>query len=740
MGSEGEVGSMYEGYTLSGGDDFQSLDIIGPAAPRGKHLTTRTYGAGARGSDTALSTMFDTDPLFVGHNDSNRGVPVGYSNLAVSNSILAIQARKATAGEQTHMQSLRNEVAGMVSTAGSFVWFADASGTGDIIIEARIKTPLNPPDGWHPTFWLQSWSPTIAFESDEFDHEGTADGFYFKKNFWTAGSAVGSTSGTVVPHDNTWRTITLVINKTNVRRFVDGVLNGTLGSGNAKDKLQYILLTNHIFNGTFEGNTYSQAEWNADADGATLEVDWYRIWRRTGTQHYAPLVSVADRTVDYGSSLTFALPAAADIWGDGTVSEYLQVLPTEENEPGGSHTVTYQQFPTGVSYNAGTREVTVNITSGPTGRLNFALGAWKAGATCEPLRFAVNVGPNPVVPALDTLSAGQVTSIDVYAQQDCGVLVTNGAAKTKTISITGLTGSGLSYSDTTGLLTGTAVAGTYSVGITVTNSVGQSKTVSADKTIASNFNPATEAKVIEWWNADDGATVFSDAAATTPATVDVSAVQAWVGKKLSANLANSTAAQTPEYLTDANGRKSVKFVTANNDFLFSQNATVVGEVSGNDNPFTIIAAVKRGTPGVTGMPFTFSSDTTSVNDYIRTSFGSTDNVGFGRNVSNTLTQNQSANSIVTANQWYIVTWVFEGTTVTIRVNGTVVLNAGTLNSPSITVNRFSVGGRYDDQNNVYTASVAFGGAVGELLLLNGITASDGVIGVAETYLAGRWTN
>jgi len=58
--------------------------------------------------------------------------------------------------------------------------------------------------------------------------------------------------------------------------------------------------------------------------------------------------------------------------------------------------------------------------------------------------------------------------------------------------------------------------------------------------------------------------------------------------------------------------------------------------------------------------------------------------------------------------------------------------AASLNSAPITVNRFSFGGRYDDQPNAYTAAVAFGGALGEVMLPTGIAAPDGVIGVAES--------
>jgi hypothetical protein len=516
IGDPGATGTMYEGYTLSWGDEFNGLDIISPSGPRGKWLTTRTYGPGARGSDTLLSTMFDTDPYFTGHNDSNRGVPVGYNNMSVSGSVLSLQARKATAGEQTHMYSTRNEVAAMISGAGAVHWYPGTAGTQDIIYEANIKFSTNTgnPLGWHPTLWLLSLNPTISFQGDELDWEGNSDRAKLNRNVWTSGSQTSESASGTKTHDGQFHVISYVINTTEVKIYVDGTLFTTgAWNGNSKSKPQYPLITSHIYNGTYDGETYSQASWDADSDGATLSVDWVRVWRRTGKSHFSPLITQSDTNVDYGSSTTITLPSAITIWGDATVTEYLQVIPTEENEPGVTHSALYTQFPTGVSYNSGTRQITVNITSGKTGRLNFALSAWKAdGSTGEPLRFAVNVGPSLSFSTL-TLDDGEVTSYDVYAACDCGVLTSNGVTKSKTITVTGLSGSGLSYSDATGLITGTAVAGTYTATVTCTNSVGQSKSASLPITVnvVGGFLPTDLSGLQLWLDADDAASITSSA-------------------------------------------------------------------------------------------------------------------------------------------------------------------------------------------------------------------------------------
>ncbi|MGO4021622.1 hypothetical protein ABEG14_28070, partial [Klebsiella michiganensis] len=108
--SAGPTGSLYEGFTLSAGDDFNALDIITPANPLGRWFTTRTYLNPPRGSDTLLGTMYDTDPAFTGFNDSNRGIPVGFDNMRAVGGVLRLQARTATDAEKVFMQGSRHEL------------------------------------------------------------------------------------------------------------------------------------------------------------------------------------------------------------------------------------------------------------------------------------------------------------------------------------------------------------------------------------------------------------------------------------------------------------------------------------------------------------------------------------------------------------------------------------------------------------------------------------------------------
>jgi hypothetical protein len=501
VGEAGEAGTIYEGYTLSWGDDFNTLDIVAPHRPRGKFVTTRTYLPGARGSDTLLSRQYDTDPFHTGHNDINRGVPVAsYDNMRIeSGGILHLGARFAPVSERATFQGTTRKLAtAMVSSAMACGFYPSLEGTGDVIFEARIRHSAGNPETNHPTLWSQSLTPVTVANgqtADEWDFEGEGNSVNLRRNQWFTGEM----SSSVPPNftmDDQYYTWTFILNETQARLYKDGVLFSSIAvDANVSNKMAYMLLTSHVVS----GDDLDIPNWEADADGAYMKVDYCRIWRRSGRQHFKPLVSASDVNIDFGGSTSIVLPSKLAIWGDDTVTEYLQAVPIEENEPGGAHATHYNVFPTGVSYNAGTRTLTVAPTSPLAGRLHFVLyGYLPDGSTGEPYRFAVNVGPVINAGGIE-YTVGTPLSFDLYPLCDCGVLVTDGVSRTKTISVTGLPG-WASYSDATGLLTGTPTdTGTTAITITVTNSIGQSasrvinlsKAVPAVTSFSDNFTGTT---------------------------------------------------------------------------------------------------------------------------------------------------------------------------------------------------------------------------------------------------------
>lgn len=592
---------IYAGYTLSWGDDFNALDILAPHRSRGKWWSTKTYLPAPRTSDGLLDKMYDTDPFHTGPNDSNRGVPVGFNNLSAAGSIAVLQARRGTAGEQAQTYAgTRTELGAMLSGAGAIGMYPDVAGTGDVICEWRVKFSAHAsnPAGWHPTLWLQSLTPTVPYGSDEQDViEGNSQDGWLNNVIWASPSSNAGTSGATAfgIFDGNFHTVTAFMNKTNIQVYVDGALYTTGAySANQKSKPLYPLMTSHVYDGTYHTEAYSAAAWASSGtgptSGGTISLDWIRVWRLSANSHYKPLASISDQSINFGGTVDIVLPSALSLWGDASVTEYVQAVMTEENEPGGDHTSNYQQFPAGVAYNSGTRTLTVAPTGPKAGRLNFVVTAYKAGATTEPLRFAVNVGPAIEVAALQFIT-GAAVSFDLYAVCDCGVLVTDGAAKTKTIAVAGLGASGLSYSDTTGLLTGTAVAGSYTFAVTVTNSLGQQASANIPVTVA-----ADPAYAYEGWS---GPGWFDASFGNNLIEVGNNVIN-WKNRRATGGDLSvyGTAAHITRAAAAQNGKDAVRLARDVSTTLSepSLQASVSDAIStmcqGNDKPFTIIMAFK----------------------------------------------------------------------------------------------------------------------------------------------------
>lgn len=476
--SAGQAGTIYEGFTLSAGDDFNSLDILGPSNPRGRWITTRTYLNPPRGSDTLLGTMYDTDPEFTGFSDSNRGVPVGFDNMRAENGVLRLQARVATDAEKSHMQGSRHEIAAMVSSVGAFSFYAGPAGTGECIIEwyAMFTHKTRNPAGWHPSLWTQSSLPSYTYNSDELDIvEGTSQKATSNYNIWGSdGSRTGG--GSLGPDkdimDGKYHKITAVLSQSAVKIYVDDVLNSTSNiDANAVREPGYLLMSSHVYNGTFRGDKYLPEAWEQLWKGATISVDWCRIWRKTGLSHIKPLANIPSVNIAFGNRGSILLPEKSALWGRDDVIENIQCIMTEENEPGGSHTVPYNTLPAFVTYDSSTRTITVSNGYAKSGRLNFVIyGYLQDGSSCEPARTWANIGPHFTGTTL-TLSAGQ--SIDLYPLWDCGVLVTDGVKCAKIIGCYSLPDGVIFDSVSSRITNFGAAAGSYVITTVCRNSVGQ---------------------------------------------------------------------------------------------------------------------------------------------------------------------------------------------------------------------------------------------------------------------------
>ncbi|MEK9281691.1 MULTISPECIES: putative Ig domain-containing protein [unclassified Bradyrhizobium] len=486
----GQNGSgFYAGYTLSWGDDFDALDIVGPANPRGKFFPTGAYHPGIRGNTTSLGTAFDADPLTTGYKDGNRGIAVAFDNMSVSNSVLRLGARKATAREQAFLTptdrsingGIRPQLSAMIHTAGAFAYYPT---TNAVIVEmrARFSSKLANPAGFHPAFWTYSVAPVLNPTGNEWDLECNSQGMHFSNIVHTSGTiSTDNSAGPFDYMDDTFHVFSFVFrNGENTQLYVDGALRSQFGvDSNTKSMPSFVLLTSHIFNNVFANEAYNAAAWAGSATGAYFDIDWIRGWRTAGVTHWKPLVSVADLNVDYAGGGKVVLPSAKALWGDASVTEFVQVVPYDSAEPGMADQTTFTQFPPGISYDATSRTIRADFTTGTgnAGRSHVVVYGYKPdGSTMEPLRFSINRGPRMTTGPLSA-AAGESYRHDIYEECDVGVMTP------KTLSVKGLP-QGLSLDPSAGLITGTpAATGVSNLTISCTNNAGQTATRATTLTV-----------------------------------------------------------------------------------------------------------------------------------------------------------------------------------------------------------------------------------------------------------------
>ena len=477
-------------YTVSDGDDFNSaLDIITPAQPLGKYAPVRTYQLSGTGQGTRAATggsillkVYDVDPWHTGFNDANRGNAVAsYADSIVQAAgRLKLKARRATSAEKlTYQDTSALPVQGSIIDSATALYF-----TAPFYVECSMGRLQNNGsslmNGWHPTFWILQGNILHSYSGREIDWEGNSSGFYPANYAWSGGSSTSTIGTKVVEASNNGAQ-----RKFGLELAADGNLyfwlDGTLYTTQTPTTIDLtrpfrFIISNHAAD--FTEDPYNQTTWDTAGDnGAILDVDYVMAARGSGSS-YTPKLPAIVQQVNFGQAFSFVLPAAVDLWGtDVSANEYIEGVQMEVNEPSGNINGGWQVLPTGVSYNSSTRTISGTITD-KAGQTIINRVVNVAGSTCRPHRIVLQVGPRATVDRITNITVGQAYSFDLYAVCDCGALVTNTSGqRAKTISVTGLP-AGLSYNDSTGLITGTvSVASAGRITVTITNSVGQTATV-----------------------------------------------------------------------------------------------------------------------------------------------------------------------------------------------------------------------------------------------------------------------
>lgn len=494
FGTQGS--GIYNGYTLVGGDDFTDLqpNMLRVGNPTGKYMNNTIIAP--QGRLRSGNPRYNGDPYHTGYNDSNRGVPVGYTGCVVqSSSALSLKCRVATSAESALSNSQANIFAGFIS-------LPYLSFTPPAIIEFKTKWNVKYMTGVHPTIWIRQIDPANVRDGIELDlAEGSSQYPEYNLNIWgtvsgwgpggTAGTPTYQPAGFTMPSqgffDGNYHTFTLILDSTGANLYADGSNIGKWNGDATVNGLPFIVFMSIVtYNPAWLGDAgFNQTAFTNGGDaGAVMTNDYYQIWlpNAKANQIIKATQSLPTQQYNYGDSISYTYPSASTLWGAGNFdSDYLQALKIEDIEPGADTTgsITYLQFPTGLSLSGRVLSGTLTGNSKKPGRLHLAAIPTKAGGSLNYTAVGyLDIGPN-VTTGTISATAGTSGSYDLYYDCNCGTLLP------KTISVTGLPSAFSFDSISTINWTSAAVAGTTSITVTATNSSGQSANSSGAQIVVS---------------------------------------------------------------------------------------------------------------------------------------------------------------------------------------------------------------------------------------------------------------
>lgn len=537
---KGAVGAgIYAGTVMVDGDNAPAMynGIRSPANLLGAYGTTRAYGVtasgGTQGAERApgagqLDTSHDCDPYYTGYADSNRGVPIPYTQNPPHQLV-----SDATYGQVLRMYAVKNSTSEQILLATglaaqinrtSMLHTASRKWKCRSIIETMVRMPTAPA-GHHPDVWntqLLADNTSVA-KGIDYGCEGNGARNDFGIQAWT-GTATNqftdNSSYTGMPdiRDGNWHLITFIpVSGSGINAYIDGTLVRLAATDpdSQGDKADYQIWTNHILDGTYDSEAYSPGAWTtAYPGGATMDVAFWRVWS-SGTD-YVPLIGIESANVSgtgatvtatnkinvtYGNAWTITLPSQSALWGHTSLSEKLRLHQTELNAPWGSTaTTSYVTLPTGVTFNTGTRVLSgTNTTAIGAGGARFVLYVGDAAhnTTCTPLVFEIYTAPVFVGSTSVPFTNGDSTSsYDLYAAWDVGMLYTGiaGGTSAKTLTATSIP-TGMSLGSN-GKITGTPTSNAvFTVATSATNSQGQTSTQNVTMTVTAASSPVAKPTV-----------------------------------------------------------------------------------------------------------------------------------------------------------------------------------------------------------------------------------------------------
>ena len=385
IGTSGSLGSMFEGFTLHIGDDFEILPTFyEPNLKSGRYSANGSGYNNDRRNGQAPARQLYIDPAYRGQR-SQSPTNLNFTAVDVSNSILSITPQPPQTGLQNFLpltfppaiaagvEGKPSLVSAALDTAPSFQFSAN----GDFIMVARIKMPSGVARGWWPSFWetAHRW-PEYGAEIDILQGTKKTDGSLLTETNLSGNTVDGGTNATVQIYEN--RSITPDVFRTyackkqgNTLTFYDdettpGTLaqtgtytNARIGRFKGGHRLRLEVAISTTWDGTTNTRTFSAADYPK-----SMDVDWWQFWSPRTTPYRKPIV-LPDINIVPGGSWATAIPSQTALYGDVVDFEEAYALFDNFDAPGRIR--AQNRLPAGMTVDFTTRSISGTLTSATEG-------------------------------------------------------------------------------------------------------------------------------------------------------------------------------------------------------------------------------------------------------------------------------------------------------------------------------------------------------------------------------------
>lgn len=489
----------------------------------------------------------------------------------------------------------------------------------------------------------------------------------------------------------------------------------------------------------------------------TLKIDFWRCWTPASGPDNQPMQSLgADINTTPGGSWAATLPSMAALYGSANMPDYEEFYGAFDGPdcPGwsGRGTSSRVRLPGGMGIDITNRKLTGTVPTTEGGRVGFIIfGSFNAGGPARRSILYFNIAP--AVQNLfgsQSFNYGSAINLSIpFTAFHSGNLGPHAYSVTSDKPWLSAASDGASGVNVTGTAPSSDDVATLT--IKATNTKGQATTVTRTITaqnipaVIPGWTPAQWSALTNWYDPDDSSTVFSNSGGTTAATVDATGsaglVEYLKDKKGSANLTQGTAANAPAYVTDSlSGRKMVKHTRTVPTRLGASAASLVAGGAGQGSgAYTITAAIRRSNPGVAATPFSFwSPSSTNPAQLVLHQINASDEIAYSRQTTTTNAVSAAdASADMAVDAIDIVSWIFSGSTITMRVNGKTVVSAAAASLGTTNVTGYSIGAYYNSANVAINQTMAFGGSHGEHFISTDGSFNSQILS-AENYLASKY--